>query len=91
MVKFKDTYKVQAKLKSKKTSLTAQAIKFIKALYKIEDGANDSDFTVQQRFALRQARSKPLLDQIRAWLTKHLPVMVKQSALGKAMHYLNNE
>ena len=91
MVKFKDAYKVQAKLKRKKTSLTAQAIKFIKALYKIEDEANARDFTVQQRHAIRQARSKPLLDQIRKWLTKHLPLVVKQSALGKAMHYMNDE
>ena len=91
MVKFKDAYKVQAKLKRKKTSLTVQAIKFIKALYKIEDEAYARDLTESQRQALRQARSKPLLDQIRKWLTKHLPVVVKQSALGKAMHYMNDE
>ena len=91
MVKFKDAFKVQAKLKRKKTSLTLQAINFIKALYAIEDETDAGDFTVQQRYALRQARSKPLLDQIRKWLTKHLPVVVKQSALGKAMHYMNDE
>ena len=91
MVKFKDAYKVQAKLKRQKTSLTAQAIKFIKALYKIEDEANARDLTESKRQGLRQARSKPLLNQIRKWLTAHLPVVVKQTALGKAMYYMNDE
>ena len=89
--KFKEAYKVQAKLKLKKTPLTLQAIKQIRALYKIEDDADESGLSIEQRQALRQARSKPLLKALRKWLDKSLPVVVKQSALGKAMHYMDSE
>ena len=91
MVKFKDTYKVQAKLKRKKTSLTRQAIKIIKALYQVEDEADVREFNAQQRQFLRQVKSKPILKKFKKWLDKHLPVVVKQSALGKAMHYMADE
>ena len=89
--KFKEAYKVQAKLKLKKTPLTLQAIKQIRALYKIEDEADESELSIEQRQALRHARSKPLLKQLRKWLDKYLPVVVKQSALGKAMYHLDSE
>jgi transposase len=29
--------------------------------------------------------------KLREWLDQHLPVVVKQSAIGKAMHYLNKQ
>ena len=60
-------------------------------LYKIEDEADESGLSIEQRQVLRQARSKTLLKQLRKWLDKYLPVVVKQSALGKAMHYMDSE
>ena len=33
----------------------------------------------------------PILKGLREWLDQHLPVVVKQSAIGKAMHYMKNQ
>jgi len=42
----------------------------------------------EQRYELRQLRSVLILEGLRSWPDQHLWV-VKQSALGKAMHYLD--
>ena len=44
-----------------------------------------------QRRELRQSRAVPVLDGLRDWLDQHLPVVVKQSALGKPMHYMDKQ
>ena len=45
----------------------------------------------EQRYALRQSKAIPVLNGLRGWLDQHLPAVVKQSALGKAMHYMENQ
>jgi transposase len=44
-----------------------------------------------QRQALRQSKALPVLDGLREWLDLHLSVVVKQSSLGKAMHYMDKQ
>ena len=87
--KFDQAQQVQKTLKLKKASLTAQALQRIRLLYQIETKAKG--LTPQQRYELRQARAVPVLNGFRQWLDQHLPVVVKQSALGKAMHYLDSQ
>lgn len=61
----------------------------IRLLYKIEKeakGLND-----EQRHALRQSKAVPVLEGLREWLDQHLPVVVKQSALGKALYYMDKQ
>ena len=87
--KFDQAMKAQGKHKSRKASLAQQAMQRIQLLYKVEKqakGLND-----EQRRALRQEKAIPILKGLREWLDQHLPVVVKQSALGKAMHYVNKQ
>ena len=87
--RFDQAIKVQGKLKTKKQPLARQALQRIQLLYRIEKQARNLD--VEQRFALRQSRSIPILNDLRALLDQYLPVVVKQSALGKAMHYMDKQ
>lgn len=87
--KFDQAIKAQGKHKNRKASLAQQAMQRIQLLYKVEKqakGLND-----EQRRALRQEKSLPILEGLREWLDQHLPVVVKQSALGKAMHYMDKQ
>lgn len=61
----------------------------IQLLYKIEKQAKR--LTPEERYILRQQRAKPILEGLRDWLDQHLPIVVKQSAIGKAMHYLDKQ
>ena len=87
--KFDQAIKVQGKSKNRKVSLAQQALQRIQLLYRIEKQAKG--MSDAQRRALRQSRAVPVLDGLRDWLDQHLPVVVKQSALGKAMHYMDKQ
>jgi len=45
----------------------------------------------QQRYAARQQRSKPLLDEFKAWLDAQATSVIPKSALGQAIAYCNNQ
>lgn len=83
--KFVDAQKVQPKGKTGRADV---ALTMINKLYGIERDLKD--VTDDQRFAGRQARSLPVLTQLKSWLEKTLPQVTAQSALGKAVHYLSN-
>lgn len=87
--KFDQAIAAQGKLKTKKVPLAHQALQRIRLLYRIEKQAKTMD--AEKRLALRQSRSVPVLKDLRQWLDKHLPVIVKQSALGKAMYYMDKQ
>ena len=87
--KFDQAIVAQGKLKSKKVPLAQQVLQRIRLLYRIEKQAKS--LTSEQRYELRQSRSVPILNDLRAWLDQHLSVVVKQSALGKAMHYMDKQ
>jgi transposase len=65
-------------------------LRFYKALYKVEREAKERQLTPEQRYALRQEKSKPLLMEFKDWLDKLYPTTLPQSPLGKAMHYCLN-
>ena len=87
--KFDQAIQVQGTLKNRKVSLAQQALQRIQTLYRIEKQAKG--MSDAQRRELRQSRAVPVLDGLRDWLDQHLPVVVKQSALGKAMHYMDKQ
>ena len=76
--------------KTKGNGLAQEAMRFYKALYKIEREAKDNHYTPDQRYQLRQEKSKPLLDKFKAWLDELYPTTLPQSSLGKAMNYCFN-
>ncbi|EAQ99168.1 IS66 family transposase [Congregibacter litoralis] len=80
---------VKSQLKPDPHSLPGIALKKIKALYRIEREA--ADLTSDERRTKRQQEAVPLLNDLRQWLDEHLPLVPKQSALGKALNYLHKQ
>ena len=72
---------------AKKPGLAAVAMEHYKQLYKIEREAKDKAMTPEQRFQLRQEKSKPLIDKFEAWLEEMAPTTLPQSSLGLAFSY----
>ena len=76
---------VEAAAGRNNTAAAHQMVAFIRQLYAIERGIRDE--TPQQRKAVREARSKPLLDKIKAWLDAKVASTLPKGLLGKAIAY----
>jgi transposase len=61
------------------------AIAYIRQLYDVEDAARD--LSDPQRHGLRQERSKPILDEFKAWLDRQRIALLPKSPIGQAVHY----
>jgi len=72
---------------SKGKGIAKQALLFYKNLYKVEREAKNNHFTSEQRYALRQEKSKPMMDKFKLWLDEIYPTTLPQSPLGKAINY----
>lgn len=72
---------------AKGKGLAKEAMRFFKELYKIEREAKNNKLTPEQRYELRQKKSKPLMEKFKTWLNEMYPTVLPQSALGKAMFY----
>jgi len=81
--KFVNAQKVQPK---GKTGRADMALNLINKLYGIERDLKDA--SEAGRLLDRQQRSRPLLEQLKAWLDKTQPQIAGQTALGKAVNYL---
>jgi transposase len=66
-----------------------QVLEWIRQLYDIEDRARES--TPEERRALRQQESVPILDRIEKYLDEVSGRVLPKSALGKAMTYARNQ
>jgi transposase len=75
---------------TKGRGLAKEAMRFFKELYKIEREAKNQKLTSEQRYELRQQKSKPLMEKFKAWLDEMYPTTLPQSSLGKAMSYCIN-
>jgi len=73
---------------STKSPIAEQALRQIAALYAIE--AEISGQPAEQRLAEREARSKPLIDELHDWLLTQRRRLSGKSTLGKAMQYALN-
>ena len=72
---------------TKGRGLAKTALEFYRQLYKIEREAKEKQLAPAQRYALRQEKSKPILEKFKAWLDELFPTVLPQSPLGKAMNY----
>ena len=84
--KFVEAQKVQPKGKTGKADW---ALNQIRKLYGVEKQAKALE--PEARHALREQKSRPLIAQLRTWLDKSLAQVLPKSALGKALHYLDNQ
>lgn len=64
-----------------------EALRQIQALYKIEDDARQGQLDSEERLALRQQKSKPIWDELFAWLKAELDHVLPKSAIGTAIAY----
>lgn len=82
--KFNDVLKIQ-KVKAGKAQI---AMNYIGQLYRIEKQC--ADLSNKTRLAIRQKESAIIINEMREWLDKSLSQSPKESKLGNALHYLNN-
>ncbi len=91
--KFDEALKVQRssakKKRSVKESKALQGLAFIQKLYKIERQIQDKP--PDERRRVRQERSRPVMETLRAWLTDAVPRVPPQSLTGKALTYLDGQ
>jgi transposase len=79
--------KSSEKASKQKVGSAEIAINYIRSLYAIEKYADEHEYTVEQRYALRQEKAKPLLDAFKQWLDKRRLQTPAQGLLGKAINY----
>ena len=72
---------------AKKQGLAHEAMRYYKRLYKIERQAKDEKLNPAERKALRDKESKPILDELHAWLIEHEPLTLPESPICKAIQY----
>jgi transposase len=80
--KFADMIKI-----AKTKGLAHEAIKFFKALYKIEQEARDKKLTSDQRYLLRIEKAEPILSALKIWLDSSLAKTPVQSKIHEAIRY----
>ena len=90
--KFDEAVKAQTpKGKKPKAGRATRALGFIRRLYRIERLARDQDLSPEQRRGYRQQHAQPVIDELQAWMQTSLSQVPPKSAVGKALHYLNNQ
>jgi len=91
--KFDEALKAQKnsakKKRSVKESKALQGLAFIQKLYKIERQIQEKPPDEIHR--IRQERSRPVIEQLRSWLTEAMPRVPPQSLTGKALAYLDGQ
>lgn len=91
--KFDEALKAQKtssrKKRSVKESKALQGLAFIQKLYKTERQMQNKP--PDDRHRIRQERSRPVMEKLRAWLTDTLPRVPPQSLTGKALAYLDDQ
>ncbi|HVY53744.1 MAG TPA: IS66 family transposase [Gammaproteobacteria bacterium] len=80
--KFTDVIKA-----SKSNGLATEAIKYFRALYKIEKDMRENNLSPEKRCDLRDEKSKPILTSFKTWLDIHLTKTPEQSKIGLAIRY----
>jgi len=61
---------------------------YIQLLYEVEREARNGKLHAEQRRELRQAKSRPILDDIQTYLQTEKPKVLPKSAIGEAIDYV---
>jgi transposase len=87
--KFKEAQNAQPTGKKNKPSKADMALAQINKLYQIERTIKEA--TAPERYKIRQEKSLPVLNKLRAWVDTNRPKVLKDSLTGKALVYLDNQ
>lgn len=69
----------------------AVPLELFRQLYAVEADAKARSLSHDERHALRQQKSLPLLDNLRGWLDAHLDKLPPKSPLGAAVRYADQQ
>jgi transposase len=75
--------------KNKPSGKADWALNHIQKLYRIETQIKDK--TIDERYKIRQQKSRPLLTQFETWLSKSQPQVLPKTKLGAAIQYCINQ
>lgn len=89
--RFVEAVKAQHKLAGSERGLAPAALLIIRKIYAVEKLARDASMTADERHRLREAKAKPIWDELRSWLDKNRNATPPQSLTGKAIGYLDDE
>ena len=82
-------------LKAQKASgrggLAAEGLALIQKIYRIEKVAREAHLRPEQRHQLRNERSRPIWDELRAWLDRVRNHAPPSTLVGKALGYLDGQ
>lgn len=67
------------------------AMAYIRKLYEVEWEADEKNLVAVERMALRQEKSKPILDAFKVWLDAQALVTLPKSPFGEALTYVFNQ
>ena len=59
----------------------------LQKLYAVEKQAREKEYSVAQRYTLRQKRAVKVMEDLYEWLIENRPHVLKQSPIGKAIDY----
>lgn len=80
--KFADVIKA-----TKTNGLAHEAMKYFRALYKIETMARENNLSAEKRSSFRREKSQPILIAFKIWLDINLTKVPEQSKIGGAIRY----
>jgi transposase len=89
-----------SQLPSSRTLANAAMVDYIRPVYQVEErikalreecAARGAVLPLQAVWALRQEKSKPILEKFKAWVDELLPGTPPNSALGKALGYTSRQ
>lgn len=72
-----------------KMGMAQTALRQFACLYALEK--QFKDLTIEQRYLLRQEKSKPLLEDLKQWCEDNVTKTAKDAAIGKAIRYTINQ
>lgn len=88
--KFRDAQKARGKA-ARQTGSSDVALKYIRALYRIEKEMKHPDLSFDEAVKIRHEKARPILTEFHAWLLKKTTQVVPKSLVGKAVCYALNQ
>lgn len=80
---------VEAVNRRRQPALAYAFLEQIQSLYQVEKKLRGQ--SPERRLEVRQKESRPIIDELKAWLDQHAPNIVPKGTLGKAVNYTRNQ
>ena len=64
---------------------------YLRKLFRLEDKADESGLTLENRLEMRKTESKQVLDEFYSWISQIESKILPKSLMGKAITYAINQ